>query len=450
MEHADTDIVEISTALDAGEISASTLLAQTLAYIERRQAELNCFVELDVVGAQRSAESSDRRRQGGTVLSLLDGVPVALKDNIDALGFATRNGAKYSHSVSGDAVVSDLLRRAGAVILGKLNMDECAIGGITDNPHNGPTDNPWKPGFVPGGSSGGSASAVAGGLAWVALGTDTLGSVRLPAGYCGIVGLKATRGLISMDGIVPLSPAFDHVGPLCRSVRDARLLLDVLVCSPPPDWSIEKDRRLDGARLGVFTEEINQLSEPIIANSFHRAIEDARGAGADIIELSLPDFDLNELRVAAFLKIESDGAKAMAESLRDHPEAYSESLIAMLNYGRTMRPDRLHDAQEKVARAKAVLLALFGEVDFLATPTAPQLAFSRAQSAPRNQAIFTGLANIFEGPAISLPSGISDEGLPVAFHLMAAPNEEAHLLNVAEDLERRWGRVVPPDPGSRT
>ena len=449
MEHVDTDIVEISAALDTAEISASTLLMQQLEHIERRQAILNCYVELDVTGAQRSAKSSDFRRQDGEALSQLDGVPIALKDNIDAVGMATRNGAKYHHSVSGDAAVSELLRKAGAIILGKLNMDECAIGGVTDNPHDGPTDNPWKLGFVPGGSSGGSGSAVAGGLAWAALGTDTLGSVRLPAGYCGIVGLKATRGLISMDGIVPLSPAFDHVGPLCRSVRDARLLLGVLGCSPMPDWSIEKNRRLDGARVGVFTEEINRLSDSVIADGFHRAVDDARGAGADIIELPFPEVDLNDLRFAAFLKIESDGARALAHSLRAHPEAYSESLIAMFDYGRTIPSDRLNDAQEKLDRAKVALLNLFGEVDFLATPTAPQLAFARTQPVPTNQAIYTGLANIFGGPAISLPSGISDEGLPMAFHLMAAPNEEAHLLNAAEDLERRWGRVVPPDPGSR-
>ena len=221
------------------------------------------------------------------------------------------------------------------------------------------------------------------------------------------------------------------------------MLLGVLGSSPMPDWSIEKNRRLDGARVGVFTEEINRLSEPIIANSFHRAIEDARGAGADIIELSLPDFDLNDLRVAAFLKIESDGARAMAHSLRAHPEAYSESLIAMFDYGRTMRADRLHDAQEKLARAKVALLNLFCEVDFLATPTAPQLAFARTQPVPTNQAIYTGLANIFGGPAISLPSGISDEGLPMAFHLMAAPNEEAHLLNAAEDLSADGDGLSP-------
>ena len=450
MEHAETDIIEISAALDAGEISASSLLVKQLAHIELRQALLNCYVEMDIAGAQRLAETSDRRRLSGEALSLLDGIPVALKDNIDAAGLTTRNGTKYSHSESGDAAVSAVLREAGAIILGKLNMDECAIGGVTDNPHNGPTDNPWKPGFVPGGSSGGSASAVASGLAWAALGTDTLGSVRLPAGYCGIVGLKATRGLISMDGIVPLSPAFDHVGPLCRSVRDARLLLDVLVRLPPPNWSLQNDQRLSGSRLGIFTNEINRHSDPLTAGGFWRAVEDARRVGAEIVELCLSEIDLNDLRFAAFLKIESDGAKALALSLCDYPEAYSESVLAMLNYGQNMLPNRLHDAQEQLARAKLALLTLFDEVDLLATPTAPQLAFARTQPVPTNQAIFTGLANIFGGPAISLPSGMSGEGLPLGFHLMAAPYEEAHLLNVAEDLEHLWGRFVPPDPGSHT
>ena len=450
MELANLDILGVSVRLDAGEISASNLLAQQLANIERRGATLNCYVEIDAAGAERSAEMSDLLRQRGDVLSPLAGVPVALKDNIDALGMATRNGSKYSHSVFGDATVSAALRAAGAIILGKVNMDECAIGGVTDNPHFGPTENPWKPGFVPGGSSGGSGSAVAGGLAWAALGTDTLGSVRLPAAYCGIVGLKATRGLISMDGIVPLSPSFDHVGPLCRSVRDARLLLDVLACSQPPDWSINKDRHLKGARLGVFTDEINRISDPVISYGFHSAVDDARRAGAEIIEVNLREIDFNDLRFAAFLKIESDGARALAESLRDNPEAYSDGLLAMLDYGRNISLDRLHDAQKKLDRAGTCLLALFDEVDFLATPATPQLAFPRTQPVPTNQAIFTGLANIFGVPAISLPSGMSGEGLPLGFHLMAAPYEEAHLLNVAEDLEHLWGRFVPPDPGSHT
>ena len=208
MNIATLDIVDTAIALKKGCISSQELLDIQLKRIKRREKELNCYVELDIPQAIKAAKLSDSRRQRHKTLSVLDGIPIAVKDNIHVTGMSTRNGSCWHHQTYGDAKVVANLRGAGAIVLGKSNMDECAIGGTTANPHFGHTSNPWNLNFVPGGSSGGSGAAVASGLAWAALGTDTLGSVRLPAAYCGIVGMKATKGLIDMEGIAILSHTF--------------------------------------------------------------------------------------------------------------------------------------------------------------------------------------------------------------------------------------------------
>lgn len=435
------DITEMAAALDEGQTTASDLTAQSLADIERLQPALNCFVVIDEAGAHRAAAESDQRRRQGGRLSALDGIPIALKDNIDVEGLATCNGSKFSHPVSGDATVSQKLRAAGAVILGKLNMDECAIGGTTDNPHYGRTHNPWRQNFVPGGSSGGAASAVASGLIWTALGTDTLGSVRLPAGCCGIVGLKATHGLIDMAGIVDLSNTLDHVGPLCRSVRDATLMLGVLA-----DWSADDTARhdLSGLTVGVLEQVPGPDCTREVADGFEKAVGDVRQLGANVVTLSPPNLDLRNLRREAFLIIEAEGAEALAASLQSDPAAYSENLTAMLAYGRNLPSDRLQSAYQALAAAKDVVRDMFSAVDLVVSPTAPQTAFSFDDPAPVNQAEITGLANISGCPAISLPCGLSPSGLPLAFQIMAAPYDEATLLSAAEVLEKTWGRLTPP------
>jgi len=445
----DADMTATAAALTEGRITARELLARHLADIGGLQPALNCFVAVDEAGAGRAAADADQRRRQGASLSAIDGIPIALKDNINVEGLTTRNGSTYLHPVIEDAAVSHKLRAAGAVILGKLNMDECAIGAATDNPHYGRTHNPWRRGFIPGGSSGGAASAVAAGLAWAALGTDTLGSVRLPAGYCGIVGLKATHGLIDMTGIVPLSKTLDHVGPLCRSVRDARFLVGLLAGPTPAGWSAKAPPRDDlaGLKVGVLEQVSGPDCTEEVADGFSNALDDLRRLGADTVALTLPDLEPRRLRREAFLIIEAEGAEALAASLQAEPAAYSDNLKAMLDYGRDLPAARRRSAYQALAEAKTALTGLFDKVDLLVSPTAPQTAFSFDDPAPANQAEISGLANISGCPAISLPCGLSPSGLPLAFQIMAAPYDEATLLAAAEVLENTWGRLTPPEAG---
>ncbi len=450
------DLTEAALALSSGEITAETLLDQHLRTIELRQPQLNVFVTLDEAGARAQARASAARHLAGAPLSMLDGIPVALKDNIDVAGLPTSNGTAELRPAFDDAEVTTRLRAAGAVLLGKLNMHECALGATTDNPHHGPTHNPWRAGYTPGGSSGGSGAAVAAGLVLAALGTDTLGSVRLPAAYCGIVGFKATMGLISTRGVVPLSHSLDHVGPLCRSVRDSSLLLALLAgedigqagsVAAPPGWSPEPRARgsLDGLRIGVLDQAWTAELTEEVAAGFAQAEKVLQDLGANLVPLSLPEMTPGTLQKPALLVIEAEGADALAEPLRQTPEAFSDVLKSMLAYGHDAPAERLVHARHLLAEAGSAVRKALEQVDLIASPTAPQTAFSFTDPAPVNQAGLTMLANLSGCPAITLPCGVAPSGLPLALQLIARPFDEAGLLGAAQILENTWGRFFPPD-----
>ncbi len=450
------DLTEAASALRSGEITAETLLDQHLQTIELRQPQLNGFITLDEAGARAAARASAARHHTGEPLSMLDGIPIALKDNIDVAGLPTSNGTAELRPASDDAEVTTRLRAAGAVLLGKLNMHECALGATTDNPHHGPTHNPWRAGYTPGGSSGGCAAAVAAGLVLAALGTDTLGSVRLPAAYCGIVGLKATMGLISTRGVVPLSYSLDHIGPLCRSVRDSSLLLALLAgedigqagsVAAPPGWSPEPQARdsLQGLRIGVLDQAWTAELTEEVAAGFMQAEKGLQDLGAILVPLSLPELAPGTLQRPALLVIEAEGADALAEPLRQVPDAFSDSLKSMLAYGHDAPAWRLVQAQRLLAEAGLAVRQALEQVDLIASPTAPQTAFAFTDPAPVNQADLTMLANVAGCPAITLPCGVARSGLPLALQLIARPFDEAELVGAAQILENTWGRLFPPD-----
>ena len=454
------DLTEAALALRRGEITAETLLDQHLQTIELRQPQLNCFVTLDEAGARAQARASAARHHGGAPLSMLDGIPVALKDNIDIAGLPTSNGTAELRPTSEDAAVTARLRAAGAVLLGKLNMHECALGATTDNPHHGQTHNPWRAGYTPGGSSGGSGAAVAAGLVLASLGTDTLGSVRLPAAYCGIVGLKATMGLISTRGVVPLSDRLDHIGPICRSVRDTSLMGALLsgedsgqagAVAAPPGWSPEPQAgdSLQGLRIGILDQAWTADLTEDVAAGFTQAEQILQDLGANLVPLSLPDLTPGTLQRPALLVIEAEGADALADPLRQTPDAFSDGIKSMLAYGHDAPAERLEQAQRLLTEAGLAVRQALEQVDLIASPTAPQTAFAFTDPAPVNQANLTMLANISGCPAITLPCGVAPSGLPLALQLMARPFDEAELLGAAQILEKTWGRLFPPDQPER-
>jgi aspartyl-tRNA(Asn)/glutamyl-tRNA(Gln) amidotransferase subunit A len=444
------DVGQAAAALRQGSLSAGDLLEAYLERVGRLDAELNCFVTLDAAGARQAAAASDERRRSGHLLSPLDGIPLALKDNIDVAGLPTSNGTKLLRLAAEDAEVARRLRQAGAVLLGKLNMHEGALGGTTDNPHFGPTHNPWRQGLTPGGSSGGSAAAVAARLTAAALGSDTMGSVRLPASYCGVSGLIVTAGLISNRGVVPLGYGLDRVGPICRSVGDLQLLLAVLAgfdarspesLAAPAGWSAAAAERhdLSGLRLGRLENFATVEQETSVRSGFAAALEVAQGLGAELIDLRLSDFDPARTRRAGLLLVEAEAAYALGEDLAAAPENFSDDFRAALRYGGEAPAWRLVKAQRAVAEAGAALRRLFAEVDMLVSPTTPQAAFSFTAAPPDNQAEFTAVANFAGCPALSLPSGLSAEGLPLGLHLMAPPWGEGQLLAAAGALQRGLG-----------
>ncbi|HJM94219.1 MAG: amidase [Alphaproteobacteria bacterium] len=443
IDPANLDITGTAEALAAGDFTAEDLLRAYLARIERYEAGMNCFITLLEEPALEQARASDARRAKGERLSPLDGIPIALKDNIDLAGVPTTNGMARFRTPVRDAAITQRLRDAGAVFLGKVNMHEGALGATTNNPHHGAAQNPWRPGFTPGGSSGGSAVAVAAGFCAGALGTDTMGSVRLPASYCGLVGLKATQGLISTRGVVPLSYGLDHVGPICRSSRDLSLMLAILVGHDPESTeSIHPHRALrtkgvtlQGLRFSVPLNLAAVACGPGIRENFEAHLAALERQGAVQVDLRFPTQDCTGTRRAGLLISEAEAGHALEAELLAHPDDFSDEFRQNLEYGRSAPAHRLVAAQRQLLTVGQRARKLFDEVDLLLLPTAPQAAFSHSDKAPVNQADFTQWANHSGCPALSLPCGLSPDGMPLGLQLLGQHRADRRLLAMAELIE---------------
>jgi aspartyl-tRNA(Asn)/glutamyl-tRNA(Gln) amidotransferase subunit A len=422
-----------SAALAVGRIDVVDLLEAYLARIETMEPRLNCFIALTEKSARTAAEAAVGRARAGARLGPLDGIPVALKDNVDRAGVPTTNGfgrAAATMPAANAAVVANL-RAAGAVLLGKLNMHEGALGGTTDNPHHGRTHNPWRQGCTPGGSSGGSGASVAGELAAAALGTDTMGSVRLPAAYCGVVGFMPSPGAIPREGLHMLCPELDRIGPLARSVADASLAAGAMagLRSQPvaPAPTAFKVGLLENFRLVELQQDV--------ADAYETALSALAALGGTFGRFDLPGYEPTLARRAGLLIVEAGGWPIHADGIRRTPDAYSPEFTSMLAYGRDADPARVARARATVRDLGLGFRALLTEVDVVAAPTAPQTAFAFDAPAPVNQADLTALANFAGAPALSLPVTLSPNGLPTALQLIAAPGRDERLLAVAAAVE---------------
>jgi len=440
------DIAAAAAAMRAGELTASALLQAYLERIDRHDRRLNAFITVTARAAETQAQAADARLRAGRPLSPLDGIPIALKDNIDVAGVVTTNGMRREVVAQEDAPVAHRLRAAGAVLLGKLNMHEGALGGTTDNPHHGRAHNPWAHDHTPGGSSGGSGAAVAARLCAAALGTDTLGSVRLPAHYCGVCGLKATTGLISTRGVMPLSYALDHVGPLTRTVRDLAAMTAVMAgpdpvspesVAPPDGWSAGagSPQSPAGLRIGVLRNFDAEAMDEAVREAFAAALARLRRLGAEVVEVALDGYAPTPMRLAGVLISEAEAAFALDDELKATPDMASDAFKQMVAFGRDAPAWKLVRAQRRAAEAGAAGRRLFDEVDLLVSPTAPQVAFRFDAGARDDQADFTALANYARAPAVSVPSGFTADGLPLGLQLIAPPFAEARLLGAAAAFE---------------
>ena len=432
------DLSAQSQALARGQCSSAELTAAAIAAIAASQPHLNAFIHLDAPAALLAARQSDARRANKRILGPLDGLTLAVKDNIDVAGMPTSAGmaTRRGRLASTDAFVVQRLRAAGMVILGKLNMHEAALGATNDNPHFGRCENPLRAAYTPGGSSGGSACAVAAGLCALALGSDTMGSVRIPAAYCGVVGFKASYGRISTAGSVACSPMLDHIGPILRSQRDLQLVLPVIAafdagCADARDLP---DLPALSSPRWVAASDVEQLgTTPEVTAAYRQAIQALRDRGQPVTEIAISGYDFGRARRAGLLIVEADLLVEHQQDWELQPQLFSAQLARFLKFGEKQPASAYAAAARVVAASHIEVARWFSHGDVMLLPTAPQTAFSFADPVPANQADFTSIANMAGIPALSLPLPCAAGALPAGLQCIAPAGAEATLL--ALDLQ---------------
>ncbi|MGA9353363.1 MAG: amidase [Terriglobales bacterium] len=446
----------MSARIRGGEISPVELTRDCLDRIEKLNPKLNAYITVLADSALAEARRAEEEILRGGYRGPLHGIPIGLKDILDTAGVRTTAASALfkDRMPAEDAEVVHRLRSAGAVILGKQNLHEFAYGGSSLISFYGEVRNPWDPARLAGGSSGGSAASVAAGMGLAAVCTDTAGSVRLPASYCGVVGLKPTYGRVSARGVVPLCWSFDHVGPITNSVYDAALMLQALagydagdrasVNVPVPDYMHEIEARksgesLPGLRIGVprafFFEEL----DPEMAAAVEKAIQVFRELGAEIHD---------DVR----LEVPTDRTLSSAESWAYHepfvarsPELYQPPTLARIKSGEKITADAVARAKKELTANREAIGKIFGEVDVLLTPTVPisQPRIADLQQHPDNlrpaellMLRNTRPFNVWGIPAISVPCGFTGDGMPIGLQLAAAPWKEDVVLRAADAYER--------------
>jgi len=482
----DLTLAEARAGLAAGDFSARELTQAHLAAIEAARA-LNAFITETPERALEMADAADARRARGEG-GALNGLPIAIKDLFCTRGVLTTAG---SHILDGfvppyESTVTENLWSAGAVMLGKANLDEFAMGSSNTTSHYGPAINPWRRAgddrpLVSGGSSGGSAAAVAGRIALAATGTDTGGSIRQPAAFCGIVGLKPTYGRCSRWGIVAFASSLDQAGPLTRTVRDAAIMLGAMaghdprdstsVPQPVPDYEAALDRDVKGLRVGIPAEyRVDEMPEAI-DRLWQKGAAWFRERGAEIVEIDLPhtrhalptyyivapaEASSNLARydgVRYGLCVEGETLSEMYEKTR--AEGFGDEVKRRLFIGTYVLSAGYYDAYYLKAQKLRTLIAndfraAFEKVDVVLTPTAPSPAFAVGEKADDSIAmylndVFTVPASLAGLPAISVPAGLSDDRLPLGLHVIGKPFDEETVLRAGRVIEDAAGFDTRPE-----
>ena len=475
MDLTDLTIAGARDLLRKGEISARELTEAHLSAMNAKRS-LNAFIVETPERALADAEASDTRRAAGESLGSLDGIPIAVKDIFCTSGVATTAGSRILEGFvpAYESTVSERIRKAGAVMTGKTNMDEFAMGSSNETSHFGPVNNPWgksRETLVPGGSSGGSAAAVAGRLSLGATGTDTGGSIRQPAAFCGIVGMKPTYGRCSRRGIIAFASSLDQAGPMTRSVRDAAIMLRTMAGFDPrdststdravPDFEAVLDRGVRGLTIGIPAEYGIDGLNPEVMRLWSRGKDWLKDAGARLIDVSLPhtayalpayyiiapaEASSNLARydgVRYGLRVEGDGISDMYERTRGTgfgPEVRRRILIGTYVLSEGYYDSYYLKAQRVRARITEDFYRAFETCDLILTPTTPGAAFQHGEKSDNpiemylNDAL-TVPASLAGLPAISVPAGLSEEGLPLGLHLIGQPFDEETLFRGAQALE---------------
>ena len=449
---ASLDLQEAATLLRQKKVSPVELTRACLARIEALNPVLNAFITVTAESALGQARVAEGELQRGASRGPLHGIPVALKDLIDTAGVRTTAGSALfkDHVPREDAAVVQRLRHAGAVLLGKLNMHEVAFGPNTKSTSFfGPVSNPWNIKRISGGSSGGSGAAVAAGLCFAALGSDTGGSIRQPAAFCGVVGLMPSYGRVSTRGALPLSRSADHLGPMTRSVVDSALMLQAVAGYDPadvtsydmpvPDFAggLRRSRNLR-IRIGVARNYFNEGLDAEIKDAVDKAVSLFMKLGAEIHEVTVP---ISPARTV----IQAEAFAYHASNIAKTPELYLSETLGKLRLGAAIDTDTYVTARLGLDQLRRNAPALFRQIDVLLTPTTP-VPPPETDALPTtfddimaNDAVLwrnTRPFNLLAFPTISIPCGFTGAGLPIGLQLSGAPWQEADLLRIAHTYEQ--------------
>ncbi len=476
LELAYAGAAELARKVASGEVTARHLTDMFLERIAAHDELIGSYLTVDAEGARAQADAIDAARARGDALGALGGVPVALKDILVTEGLETTAASEILRGwvPPYDGTVVARLRAAGAVILGKLNCDEFAMGSSNENSSVKPCRNPWDTTRVPGGSSGGSAAAVAAGLCAAALGTDTGGSIRQPASMCGIVGLKPTYGRVSRYGVIAFASSLDQVGPMTHNVEDAALLLEVIaghdprdatsIDAPVPDYRAALGTGLSGLTIGLPDEYFAEDIDPEVADSIQNAIAALERAGAKTTRVSLPhtryalptyyliapaEASSNLARYDGIRygrRVEQGDASLLDVYCKSRSEGFGEEVKRRIMLGTFALRSGYYDAYYGKAQRVRTLIKrdfdrAFEDVDLIASPTSPTAAFRLGEKTDDPIAmyladIFTLSCNLAGIAGMSVPCGFTSDGLPIGLQLLAPALEEARMLGAAAAFER--------------
>lgn len=482
MKPYELTISQALKTMEKGDLSSVELTKSCLERIEAVEEKVSAFITIDNEGALLQAEQADNKRKEGEA-GILCGIPLSVKDLLCTKGLKNTCGSKMLENFVApyDATVVEKIRQEGGVILGKVAMDEFAMGSTSENCAFGVPKNPWKEGYVAGGSSGGSAASVASLECLGSLGSDTGGSIRQPASLCGIVGLKPTYGRVSRYGLTAFASSLDQVGPLCRTVEDCALMMNAIsgydymdstsVEKPVPDYSSFLTEGLEGLKVGVPREYFTEGLDPEVESTVRNSIEVLRERGADIVDVSLPH---TEYCVAVYYLIApSEASSNLARydgALYGYREKDADTLLDMYKktrssgFGAEVKRRILigtyalssgyYDAYyKKASQVRTLILGdyqkAYESCDVLISPVTPTAAWKMGENSDDPLAVYlsdilTISANLAGVPGISVPGGFTQDGLPVGVQIQAAHFQEEKLIKTGFNLEQSLGLKKMP------